>query len=246
MALKESLEKNGAFLFRYRGQLPLLFILFAIVIVIIDDYSKIHQHPNVFRGVQCLGIFIVLLGHLIRFSIVGSRFAHTSGRNRHEQVAHQLNTKGWYSMVRHPLYFANFLIWFGITMYLFNPWLVFVMCLCYWLYYERIMYIEESFLIKQFGDEYLTWSRKVPAFFPAPRKYMSAKNSFSWKSVLRNEYPSVLSTLCSLLLLTIIQRSAISHQIDFTWVDLFSAVGILILGLIFRFLKHRTTILKED
>jgi hypothetical protein len=108
------------------------------------------------------------------------------------------------------------------------------------------MYIEESFLIKQFGDEYLTWSRKVPAFFPAPRKYMSAKNSFSWKSVLRNEYPSVLSTLCSLLLLTIIQRSAISHQIDLTWVDLFSAVGILILGLIFRFLKHRTTILKED
>jgi len=245
MALKESLEKNGAFLFRYRGQLPLLFILFAIVIVIIDDYSKLHLHPNVFIGVQCLGIFIVLLGHMIRFSIVGSSFAHTSGRNRHEQVAHQLNTKGWYSMVRHPLYFANFLIWFGITLYLFNPWLLLVMCLCYWLYYERIMYIEESFLIKQFGDEYLTWSRKVPAFFPSVRKYKSAKNSFSWKAVFRNEYPSVLSTLSSLLLLTIIQRIAIHRQIDLTWIDLFFAIGILCLGVISRLLKHRTRLLKE-
>ena len=108
------------------------------------------------------------------------------------------------------------------------------------------MYIEESFLIKQFGDEYLNWSRKVPAFFPAPRKYISAKNSFSWKSVFRNEYPSVLSTLCSLLLLTIIQRSAISRKIDLTWIDLFSAVGILFLGLASRFLKHRTTILEEN
>ncbi|NLL27934.1 MAG: DUF1295 domain-containing protein [Bacteroidales bacterium] len=41
-----------------------------------------------------------------------------SGKNTEKQIADFLNTKGMYSIVRHPLYLGDFLMWLGLFIYI--------------------------------------------------------------------------------------------------------------------------------
>src|SRR4030095_3531295 len=99
-----------------------------------------------------------------------------------KQVAEQLNTSGIYSVVRHPLYLGNYLMWIGIVLFTKNFEFVIIVSLLYWIYYERIMFAEERFLEKKFGESYLSWSLKVPAFIPALGKFQKSHIPFSVKS----------------------------------------------------------------
>ena len=240
MTLINSFDKNGKFLFRYRGQLPLLFFVLALPITYCYDYDFLISYPSLKSFVFILSCLVFVLGHLLRIIIIGYCDEHTSGRNRHEQVAHHLNTKGWYSMVRHPLYFANFLIWIGLSFYLANPMLSLVLCLCYWLYYERIMFMEENFLFNKFGNEFQIWANKVPSFFPNVFLYEKSPNKFSLKTVCANEYPSIVSTATSLLILIIFRRFSMEGSEIWLWSDVYFAISILVFGLSFRWIKHRT------
>ncbi len=56
---------------------------------------------------------ISFFGLALRVIVVGHAPYGTSGRNTREQVADTLNTTGMYSIVRHPLYLANYLIILG-------------------------------------------------------------------------------------------------------------------------------------
>jgi hypothetical protein len=42
MALKQSLEKNGLFLFRYRGQIPVFIFLLGLPFIFFKYYTKIY------------------------------------------------------------------------------------------------------------------------------------------------------------------------------------------------------------
>src|SRR5690625_4190690 len=113
-------------------------------------------------------VLVSIAGLSIRLVTIGFTSKNTSGRNTTEgQVADTLNTTGIYSTVRHPLYLGNFLMWLGIALWTGNFWFIISFCLFYWVYYERIMFAEESFLRKKFGDRYLEWAEQTPAFFPS-------------------------------------------------------------------------------
>ena len=111
MSLQKEFEKQGAWLFRYRGVLPLI-ILFAGTIIYLDTIiypdnlflAKLYD-TNYFENI-CL--LISLFGLFIRVYTVGHTPVNTSGRNVDSQVADTLNTTGSYSLVRHPLYLGNF------------------------------------------------------------------------------------------------------------------------------------------
>ena len=97
-----------------------------------------------------------------------------SGRNTVQgQIADELNTKGLYSIVRNPLYVGNYFLWLGIAMLTCNPWFIAIFTLIFWIYYERIVFAEEEFLRKKFGDAYLEWTVRTPIFIPINR---SGKN----------------------------------------------------------------------
>jgi len=240
MALIDSFEKNGAFLFRYRGQLPLLFFIVVVPVTYFYNYDFL-KHSSLLKSLAfILCIAFILLGHILRILIVGFRSEHTSGRNRHEQVAHRLNVSGWYSVVRHPLYFANFLIWMGLSFYLVNPLLSAFLCVCYWLYYERIMLLEEKFLANNFEGEFTSWATNVPAFVPNIFLYKKSGNRFSIKTVCSNEYPSIVSSLTTLLVLILLRRLSMSEHFTWSLTDVYFALSILVFGLTFRIIKHRT------
>ena len=174
MALKEHFENSGNWLFRWRSYLPLLLIILVVGIILTNApiESGVEENHNEIPF-EIGGLFLSFLGLGIRIMVVGYKPRRTSGGNTTEQVADQLNTTGVYSIVRHPLYLGNFIIWFGITL-LFESWqTTALVTLIFILYYERIAFAEETFLRNTFGERYLAWAEKTPAFIPRFRNWLS-------------------------------------------------------------------------
>jgi protein-S-isoprenylcysteine O-methyltransferase Ste14 len=199
MALIEEFDKSGNWLFKGRSYFPLaLYAMAAVVIGLGMD-----EHLPVFHlGWAWACIAISLLGLVIRAIAIGYAPRGTSGRNtKAGQVAEVLNSTGIYSTVRHPLYLGNFFMWLGIIFYVGNWWFTIVCCLLYWVYYERIMFAEEFFLRGKFGQVYLDWAAKTPAFWPALGKWKSPSWDFSLRNVLKREYNGFFAIFLSMTLL---------------------------------------------
>ena len=205
MALIQSMEKQGNFLFKYRGQFPILLFVLVIPFIYLTDYNAISKQVQVYFG-YC-AIVLSIIGFIIRFYTIGTTTKGTSGRNTSSQVATVLNSKGVYSVVRHPLYLGNYLIWLGIAFFTFNVYFIVIMSLLFWLYYERIMFAEERFLESKFGDDFLNWSNVVPAFFPSFLKFTRSEIPFSLISVLRREYASILSSIIGFVFVELVYQT---------------------------------------
>src|SRR5205809_2698769 len=164
MALIHSFEDDGNWLFKRRGFIPVALFILAVPAVYFTDYYS--MSPAFSTCVNYIAAILSILGFVIRAYTIGTTPRGTSGRNTDKQVAEQLNSSGIYSIVRHPLYLGNYLMWIGIVLFTKNYYFVIIVSLLYWIYYERIMFAEERFLEKKFGEDYLKWSLKVPAFIP--------------------------------------------------------------------------------
>lgn len=248
MALQEEFEKQGNVLFKYRSYFPLLLFPPAIVTI----YYTFKYHPYYYQNghlefLMISSIIIGLIGLLIRIYTVGHTPKNTSGRNTHHQVADSLNTSGIYSIVRHPLYVGNFLMWLAIAMLTMNLWFVVAFVLSYWLYYERIMYAEEQFLRRKFGTTYTSWADTKPAFIPSISQFQSPKESFSWKKVLKKEKNGVFALFLIFWLFYLYVGYLNTHEFTFTWH--WTAIGAMISGIfyfVFKIIKSNTNWLDES
>ncbi|MGQ2871364.1 methyltransferase family protein, partial [Leptospira santarosai] len=83
----------------------------------------------------------------------------------------------------------------GAVLFLKNFLIATVFILFFWVYYERIMFAEEQFLRKKFGEAYLSWANNVPAFIPKFGGYKKPSLSFSVRNVIKREYPSLFGIL---------------------------------------------------
>lgn len=246
MALVHSMEHNGNWLFRYRGQIPVVLFLASIPAIYFTNYDWLEFDEDAQWLWLIIAASVSFLGQVIRAVAIGTSNKHTSGRNTKEQVAEALNTKGIYSTVRHPLYLGNYLMWIGIVIYVLNPWYVIVVSLLFWLYYERIMFAEERFLERKFGEQYVAWSKSIPAFLPSMKNYKKSEIPFSMKTILRREYSGVTATIIGFLFVEIIRDYKFNQGFEnnnMYWIVLGSA---LFISLFFRTLKHHTKLLHED
>lgn len=192
MALRLELREQGDLLFRYRSYLPVVIVLPALYLYVTNGSGLV---PEGYRSVYELGcLAVALVGELVRIKAVGHSADNTSGRNTTEgQLADSINTTGLYSTLRHPLYLGNYLMWLGLAGLTQNVWFMVAFTGLYWIYYERIMFAEEEFLIGKFGNAYLEWSKRTPAFVPKFSQWVKPKLSFSWPKVIRQEKASILN-----------------------------------------------------
>jgi len=245
MALIHSFEKSGNWLFKHRGELPVLLFVSAIPVVYFSNTDYLSDEHEII--LTLIAVLLSLFGFAIRAYAIGTTPKGTSGRNTKEgQVAESLNSTGIYSVLRHPLYVGNYFMWIGIVLFTFNFSFVLIISLAFWLYYERIMFAEERFLEKKFGDVYLDWSLKTPAFIPSLKKFKKSEITFSVKSVLRREYSGALATVLGFVFVDQIRYYAY-HGI-YNLSRLSTAIFILaaLIALLLRSLKHYTNLLKED
>lgn len=190
MSLHLHFERSGAWLFRWRSYLPGL--LFAVVVLGMRDFAyPAETADHVAWALWCLPIAV--LGLFIRSHAVGHAALGTSGRVTCKQEADDLNTTGLYSIVRHPLYLGNYLMWLAPALLTATVWVPLVVTLVFWIYYERIMTAEEAFLRGKFGATFDEWAARTPAFVPAISRWRSPARPFNLRRVLRRERSSVLA-----------------------------------------------------
>jgi protein-S-isoprenylcysteine O-methyltransferase Ste14 len=241
MPLREEFERDGNWLFKNRSWLPTLLYPFAIAILY---FQRDQTHPcitNEAWGITCL--LVSLAGQAVRGLTVGFTPQGTSGRNTGSQVAEQLNDTGIYSVVRHPLYLGNFLMWLGLFMFIGVWWFVLICSLAYWLYYERIMYAEEEFLRRSYSARYESWASRTPAFLPRFSGWRSSELSFSYKNVLKREYNGFFALVLSFALINCLSYLFAEQRLDMDpqWRICFAAAAVLFLVL--RTLKKNTKVL---
>ena len=237
MALVHEFEKTGNWLFKRRSWLPGLLIVSGLVLM----YYVNRQAILFSTEEELIYLGISLFGQIIRVFTVGFAPQNTSGRNTSDgQIADELNVTGIYSLLRHPLYLGNYFMWLGPSLFLRSAWFSVVFSLVYWLYYERIMFAEEQFLRRKFGDAYDKWSETVRAFIPDFSRYISPKLTFSLRNVLKREYNSFVNIFVIFALLDLVRNYFISEKIFLTSMWAYLLIGAVLIWIILRTIHKKT------
>lgn len=244
MPLREELERSGNWLFRWRGYLPLVAV--GIVLLAMRGYEYLAHSEKLDHIWEAFCLIVSFLGLGIRIFTVGSVPGGTSGRNRRKQVADSLNTKGMYSVTRNPLYLGNFFMGLGVALFAHLWWLTTIYILLFWLYYERIIFAEEEYLRNKFGDEYLEWASKTPAFFPRFSRYRKADLPFSFRTALSREYSGFFQVIIAFFALESVGEIATNGHLEFDlgWIVLLT-IGFVV-WLTVGILKKYTKLLDTD
>ncbi|OGF62972.1 MAG: hypothetical protein A2Y62_04905 [Candidatus Fischerbacteria bacterium RBG_13_37_8] len=206
MDIKERLEKQGSTLFKLRSYFP--FLILPILVIALQDSALIEQAfgETVERLFNYFCIAVAFSGLFTRCLTVGYVADNTSGRGTKKQEATTLNTTGMYSIVRHPLYLGNFIVFAGMTLFIKVWWYYVIAFLAFWLYYERIMIAEEGYLRQKFGELFAHWAEKTPAFIPNVKAWETPSQKFSYKMVLRREYSGIFAITTYFTILHVAQE----------------------------------------
>jgi protein-S-isoprenylcysteine O-methyltransferase Ste14 len=251
VTIQKKLAAQGAFLFRWRSFIP-LFLLIPGLMAFSDSAMFEIRYGDFFdEAWVVIGLFISIAGLAVRWVTVGFVPGSTSGRNTKEQRADHLNTDGMYSIVKNPLYLGNYLTILGVLVSIKVWWLVLIGSLAYWLYIERIIAAEESFLADKYGRNYTDWAENTPIFVPDLRLWRKPAMSFSYRTVLKREYNGLMAVAAAFfvsefLIDVAFQREPLRLWLreDWPWVAGFCITGLVFLTL--RTLKKHTRFLKVE
>jgi protein-S-isoprenylcysteine O-methyltransferase Ste14 len=93
-----------------------------------------------------------------------------------KQEMNEFTRNGILQHVRHPIYSGTILVVIGF--FLFTPTLATLISVsCILIYLPIGIHFEEKKLIKQFGEQYLSYKREVPSVMPHLKKYLFKKVS---------------------------------------------------------------------
>jgi protein-S-isoprenylcysteine O-methyltransferase Ste14 len=235
MAYIDEMKKQGNWFFRRRSLAPLM--LLVLLPFVLRDSSYFMGSPFFDRLWELFCFSISLFGLGLRIFTVGYVADGTSGRSTSAPKATELNTTGMYSIVRHPLYLSNYFIWMGIALFPHSVLSAVSCTLAFILYYERIIVAEETFLNEKFKAAFMTWASKTPAMIPNFKLWKRPSNSFCWRTVMKREYPGLLTITASFAIfdaLIDLFRDG-TWQPDWLWVIILCA-GLLVF-IVFRTLR---------
>ncbi len=239
--MASSITNQGLWLFRWRSYLPIVIIPLAALAILDGDQIQQSFGETASLIWNRAGIALAFVGLVLRTLIVGFVPHNTSGRNTTSQIAKSLNQTGAYSLVRHPLYVANFVIFTGILMLAQSFWLCLSCSFIYWMYYERIICAEESFLHQKFGETFAAWASRTPAVVPNFRNWARPELSFSFRTVLSREHSTLFLIVSAILAMEFFRAVVIRHPMRelIGYFILFSIGGCIYF--ILRTMKKRTS-----
>jgi len=119
----------------------------------------------------------------------------------------RLATGGPYAFTRNPLYLGSFIMGLGFCLGGRSWWITGAFLILFPLIYWTTMKAEERRLRELFPDEYPSYSKDVPLFFPLGKGFKGCGGGFQWKLFLENREHRTLAgigAVFALLLLKII------------------------------------------
>ena len=90
-----------------------------------------------------------------------------------------LATTGPYSLVRHPLYLGNILIFVGFNLLNNEAWAWLLTVSFLWFFYPTAIRYEDGKLEELFGEQWREWRARTPALIPARLQLSSLKSEWS-------------------------------------------------------------------
>jgi len=243
MPQTDEFRKTGNWLFRWRSFLPLFTVVLFLLPLKHFSYPLASHKLDLIWELFCFAVALLGLG--LRAYTVAYVPQRTSGRNTKRQKADVLNTTGMYSIVRHPLYLGNFLIWLGLSLFAQSILFSLLCITIFFLYYERIIFAEEDFLRQKFGRSFLNWAAKTPKIVPDIRNWRRSDRPLSLRTILKREYSTLFFTVAIFTALEVVGDFFYLGrlQIDPVWAAIFLIA--LIAYLILMTLKKRKLLTDE-
>ena len=235
--LIEEWTRAGNWLFRRRSYLPLL-VLAALAAL---SFAIPPGAAGRLDAWELAGMLVAAAGLALRAWTVGHAPAGTSGRGTRRLEAASLSTEGLYSVVRHPLYLGNLLIWAGVAATTGSLAAVAGTVLVFWLYNERIMLAEERFLHERFGAVFSRWAARTPALLPDPRLWRRHELPFSPVFALGRDHAAFYAWVASTTALEVAETLGACSGLDLApfWGVYFGA-GTVVYVVLWRLKKDST------
>lgn len=229
---QDELGRSGEALFRIRGYYIHIVIWLGTLLV----WATGIKGPFESDTANCVWFWVAFAvaagGAVWRIIVNGYAAKGTSGNQKQEAVASELNTTGPYSVVRNPLYVGRIVNFTGIAM-LSGSWvygaLVFLISV---LIYERISIYEENFLRVKFGAAHTAWAKDVPALLPRLHGWVKPKYKFWAKRAIRREYRKIFQLATAILLYDLARRGFDPANLpeSLFWYYVWSAILLLRIG----------------
>ncbi len=176
-------------LFELRSYTPIPFLLVMVIVA----------RPTLWSLAG--GFVLVALGELLR--LWGVAIAGSETRTTGPVGGTFLITTGPFAYVRNPLYLGNLVMYFGIGMMSAVPLLALAAIVFFFIQYSLIVSLEEEYLVKTFGEEFVRYCTEVRRFVPGLRRYRSESSrqpELDWK----RGFVSERRTLQAIVLLTVL------------------------------------------
>ena len=100
------------------------------------------------------------------------------------------------------------------------------------------MFAEEEFLRRKFGQEYLAWAQRVPAFVPNLKAWRPPDLPFSIRWALKREYAGLFAVISAFFAMEMIEDFSVTGHLVFdrVWgmIFLVSAVAYTLLRIVIK------------
>lgn len=188
--------------------------------------SRISLAQEIFKAI---GLFLVLLGQNLRISSRGFKAEFS-------KMGFALVCNGPYKLVRNPMYLGILLIGVGISLILFQWWVVILFLAVFLSRYLFLTLSEEEKLENMFKEEYRQYKLAVPRIFPSPAVLLKKEISdflpmkLSW---LKKEIGSAIAVLSGIVILEFfvnLKNAPLEYRI-------MEITGLLVMLLFFVFLN---------
>ena len=170
-------------MFKYRG---LLFIPLAMLVIIFGKPTFVSFF---------VGLILVCSGELLRCWGVG--YSGITTRDN-KIIAPFLVTAGPYAYIRNPLYLGNIITALGFAVMAcggftseFGLTFIVGVFLFYYLVYDRIIKLEEDYLIKTFSEDYKIYLQSVPRLFPYKPALSPKQGKFKMEVIWKAEIHTI-------------------------------------------------------
>ena len=188
----------GNFLFRFRNQLfPAIIV---VLFLLMPPPALVLDNPLLTLGKDAVAILVILAGLALRATVVGYKYIQRGGLKK-KVYAKDLVTEGMFGVCRNPLYVGNMLLYTGIFLLHGNPLLIVAGVSLFAFMYQCIVYAEEAFLLRTFGEAYRAYCRDVPRWMLRLSNFSQSTEgmTFNIRRVVGKDYSTVSAAMIAIL-----------------------------------------------